>query len=359
MLLAIAAVGGVFAGYTYYANTQAWRAALRKQGFFGEMPALTPRDRLLIFAPHPDDEALGCGGLIQQALARHAQVDVVLVTNGDASEMALIFGERDMFVSPQAMIGLGKVRQEESVRALARLGLPAAHLHFLGYPNNGLTQLWQPDHWRPKDKYASPTTHVSASPYPKSLTPRAAYCGQQVLSDMLSLLEQVRPTKVFFPHPKDIHPDHWATSCFVQYAMATALARGKDWAATAEQYGYLIHWPRFPEPARCALGLDLLPPGDLSGPDTSWLRLDLTAAMTRRKFQALRSYSSQVPRLDPFLCRFARSNETFEQVRPRAWNLNGPTVWTDRGIHRRGTVGLGVDRVELSLAPGGKLPLCW
>ncbi len=67
---------------------------------------------------------------------------------------------------PQAMVGLGKTRQKESLpcpRAIGPAG--AARVHFLGYPNNGLTQLWQPDHWRAKDRYLSPTTHVSASPY--------------------------------------------------------------------------------------------------------------------------------------------------------------------------------------------------
>ncbi len=43
------------------------------------------RRKLLVVVPHPDDETLGCGGLI--ALARQAgiAVNVVLVTDGGAS----------------------------------------------------------------------------------------------------------------------------------------------------------------------------------------------------------------------------------------------------------------------------------
>src|SRR5512143_3590489 len=39
--------------------------------------------RLMVFAPHPDDETLGAGGLIQRVLATGGKVRVVFVTNGD------------------------------------------------------------------------------------------------------------------------------------------------------------------------------------------------------------------------------------------------------------------------------------
>src|SRR5215470_14613399 len=38
---------------------------------------------IVIFAPHPDDEVIGCAGVIMQALARGARVKVVAITNGD------------------------------------------------------------------------------------------------------------------------------------------------------------------------------------------------------------------------------------------------------------------------------------
>ena len=40
-------------------------------------------ERLLVIAPHPDDETLGAGGLIQRVVSAHATVRVVLVTAGD------------------------------------------------------------------------------------------------------------------------------------------------------------------------------------------------------------------------------------------------------------------------------------
>ncbi len=38
---------------------------------------------ILVFAPHPDDEVLGCGGVISQALKQEKRVGVVVLTNGD------------------------------------------------------------------------------------------------------------------------------------------------------------------------------------------------------------------------------------------------------------------------------------
>ena len=39
--------------------------------------------KIAVLAPHPDDESLGTGGLIQQALAAGAEVRVIFVTDGD------------------------------------------------------------------------------------------------------------------------------------------------------------------------------------------------------------------------------------------------------------------------------------
>jgi len=69
--------------------------------------------RLVVVAPHPDDEVLGAGGLIQAALSEHAEVEVIAVTDGEAShpESASV-----------ASRNLAVVRGDESLTALERLG---------------------------------------------------------------------------------------------------------------------------------------------------------------------------------------------------------------------------------------------
>jgi LmbE family N-acetylglucosaminyl deacetylase len=39
--------------------------------------------RVLVFSPHPDDESIGVGGYIAQSIENGANVEIVLVTNGD------------------------------------------------------------------------------------------------------------------------------------------------------------------------------------------------------------------------------------------------------------------------------------
>ncbi|MGD9943396.1 MAG: PIG-L deacetylase family protein [Burkholderiaceae bacterium] len=69
-----------------------------------------------VIAPHPDDEILGCGGLIRQASRLGAAVRIVAVTDGEASH------PRSRYWPTAA---LARLRTRESERALQRLSVPA------------------------------------------------------------------------------------------------------------------------------------------------------------------------------------------------------------------------------------------
>ena len=51
-------------------------------GAEGPSLSFTDKDKVLVIAPHPDDEALGAGGILQSAKAANAEVRVVYLTNG-------------------------------------------------------------------------------------------------------------------------------------------------------------------------------------------------------------------------------------------------------------------------------------
>lgn len=79
-------------------------------------------DRVLVVAAHPGDEALGAGGLIAQADARHIDIHVVLLTAGEASHPD----------SPTHLARmLASIRQAEFRDGLAELA-PIATTTFVG-----------------------------------------------------------------------------------------------------------------------------------------------------------------------------------------------------------------------------------
>ncbi|WP_110642870.1 PIG-L family deacetylase [Salinicola sp. CPA57] len=70
--------------------------------------------RIVVVAPHPDDEILGCGALLQQWSALGRELLVVSVTDGTGSHPGSSAWPEER---------LGQIRAEESRRALSRLGI--------------------------------------------------------------------------------------------------------------------------------------------------------------------------------------------------------------------------------------------
>jgi LmbE family N-acetylglucosaminyl deacetylase len=99
---------------------------------------------ILVIAPHPDDEAIGCTAVMLQALERKQRVGVVLVTNGDAfaGVTAVVKKPKDQLV-PADFLKLAAVRQQHTVGAMGRIGVRLADLMFLGYPDGGLEQIYR------------------------------------------------------------------------------------------------------------------------------------------------------------------------------------------------------------------------
>jgi len=67
-------------------------------------------ERLLVVAPHPDDETLGAGGLIQRVVARGGEVRIVLVTAGDGYVEAVTHETGQLRPAASAYIGYGERR---------------------------------------------------------------------------------------------------------------------------------------------------------------------------------------------------------------------------------------------------------
>ena len=111
-------------------------------------------ERLLVLAPHPDDEVIGCGGLVALHLRDGRQVRAVIVTDG-------------------AEAGDAKIREEESRRGLRILG--NVETEFLHFPDRCLADESEALETRLRD-----------------------------------ILNAFKPDLIAVPSPVEIHPDHAA-----------------------------------------------------------------------------------------------------------------------------------------------------
>ena len=286
----------------------------------GVMPAPLAGEKIVIFAPHEDDETLGCAGYIQQALAAGASVHVVLMTNGEYPEWSVLLVEKK-FPRPKAYIDLGYMRQHETLASMNLLGLPENEVTFLGYPNEYLNQMWQPEHWRFANPVRSIRTNRTRSPYTNSMTKGAIYCGASLLRDVETVLLREQPDIVFTIQPNDLHRDHWPTWSFVRFALDELAASGEPFAQKCRVYTYLIHrGPDWPVPKRYDPTVGLEPPPALAAlKQTDWLALPLTLAQTLQKHTAILVFRTQGARFDNFLLAFARTNELFGIVPTQRW----------------------------------------
>jgi LmbE family N-acetylglucosaminyl deacetylase len=134
--------------------------------------ALDPRiiraTRIAVVAPHPDDESLGCGGLISILATAGAEFHTVFVTDGGASHRCSLTWPRERLVAQ---------REREAAEALMCLGLGRHERSFLRLPDAGMLTL-------------SPGARRLAS------------------ARILATLRSFRPELILLPWRRDPHCDH-------------------------------------------------------------------------------------------------------------------------------------------------------
>jgi len=105
--------------------------AWRRWPALGRLKSLTIPDvaAAVIVAPHPDDEVLGCAGLLRHLHARGVAIHVIAVTDGEASHPD----------SPTTTPGaLAQRRVAESIDAYERLGLDGIRRTALHVPDGSV-----------------------------------------------------------------------------------------------------------------------------------------------------------------------------------------------------------------------------
>jgi len=147
---------------------------------------------VVVLAPHPDDETIGCFALITQLRRRGVSVRVIVVTNGAASH-------RSSNRFPKAR--LIKMRQRETERVMQLAGVSKSHITFLNLPDGGMGDLTR-KHMQHLRRHFQKHFSVDA---------------------------------VFGPSAAEAHPDHCAVYRYWKRAFK----------ARPRYFAYMV-WPQFP-----------------------------------------------------------------------------------------------------------------
>jgi len=158
------------------------KSAVMRQLLAPEALVLARADRILVVAPHPDDDVLGCGALIAAARAWRSPVDVVFLTGGEASHTP---------TSDRSMQSLRATRASEATAALGQLGVAATNVRHLHLPDGALARLGR----------------------------EAEVAATEALA---RIIDDVAATISLVPWRRDPHPDHRAGSVFARDAIARA-----------------------------------------------------------------------------------------------------------------------------------------
>lgn len=153
--------------------------------------------RAIVFAPHPDDETLGCGGTIAKKSNEGYDVSVVFMTDGRHSlaEIGISSGSTPFEMKV--------IRREEAIRAMKILGLQEKNLFFLDFEDKTLER------------------------------------NERLVQErVVEILKDASPVEVFFPQAKEYNIDHRVTNIIVRRAIEKS-------SIHPIEYQYIIAW-KFP-----------------------------------------------------------------------------------------------------------------
>lgn len=203
----------------------------------------------MVLAPHPDDDVIAAGGLIQRVLTSGGEVSVVFITDGENNPWPQRFLERKLFLSDSDRAKWGAMRRREALSSLARLGVGERSAIFLAFPDQGIASL--------------------------------ARRGDVALREALRrTIEDIAPTLIVSPSTFDEHGDHRAIAYYAHSA-----------APDANIATYVIHGNAPAGRAVCTL--------------------ELSACEQKTKFDAIESHQSQLALSRDRFLSYGRRRETF------------------------------------------------
>ena len=204
-------------------------------------------ERWLFASAHDDDIVIGAGLTLLAGLA-----------NGVAS-YATYFSDGQMgYCSTEQRQKIVRLRREESDRSFAHLGLPKEHLFRFTFDDCTLLQAMGRRFVKPGER-------------------NELDGGFGLSNSLVWTLRKVRPTRIFLPNRRDIHPDHQAVHN--DLVISIFHAQGEIWPELGEPIAEI---PKLYEYATYS---------DFASPPT--MRIRVSDDLVQRRFEAVAMYQSQ------------------------------------------------------------------
>jgi LmbE family N-acetylglucosaminyl deacetylase len=187
--------------------------------------------KILIVAPHPDDDLITSAGVIARAVARGEAVRVVYMTNGD-----------------YLGVSNGYLRQGEAVSGESILGIPEDNLIFLGYPDGYLDTIFT-SYVNADDQYMSPNEVTatygnrglgSADYHFYRFGSHADYNRYNILMDLADIISSYLPDHILVTSEFDILPDHATTYQLVRLAVSSVNSGNPGYHPVIHKT--IVHW---------------------------------------------------------------------------------------------------------------------
>lgn len=218
-----------------------------------ELPRPKPNDRVLVFAPHEDDEMISSGGFITESIKAGSSVKIIIVTDGNK-------------------YGMKKLRYRESIAAGKTAGVSKENIIFWNFKD---AQLFKE--------------------------------GNEMIKKIIAEIDTFKPSIIIFPSPMDYHRDHSTLGTAI-----SAYLKGRAWQGMKLQY--LVHYPSYPYQRVYDPKSGLMPPLTLfSKGHTKWRKFTLPIETIGIKEKAIDRYKTQLvmPALGKLIYSFIRKNELF------------------------------------------------
>jgi len=279
---------------------------------------LEKEKKILLLAPHNDDEALACAGIVAHSTANGAKIKVVVITNGDnkGRKMALI-------------------RIRETIKAMTYLGLGAKHIVILGYGNTGkesdsfINRLYcaATDNTVVASKVGTESYSIPGNPeyHYQTHGVHAKYDKATFRQDLRSVIEEFNPDHIFVSSQYDSHPDHAVLHRFTVESIINIKRDNPEFSPMMHEY--LVHsydgddyWPTrdrngrrlaaFSKPA--TLDTETLLDWEKREIFTVPLAMQPVSRSKNKKHIVISKYRSQRPsRNNNYLYSYVKSDEVF------------------------------------------------